>query len=126
MRKSSRYHVTSFSFWRIQFQEVASAFDNLNFHVVLHHVTKNELAVNGTKVVRDDGVPPVHVLVEPAAKFLHYVRRHRLTVLWKSELGSVTVLGNDRVWNETICWMLPSLNVEENVLGALCNFLQSR
>ena len=88
-------------------------------------MTKNELAVKGTKVVRDDGVPPVHVLVEAATKFLNYVRRHRLAVLWKSELGPVTVLGNDRVWNETICWMLPSLKVKENVLGVLCNFLES-
>ena len=75
--------------------------------------------------MRDDGVPPVHVLVEPPAKFLNYVRRHRLTVLWKSELGSVTVLGNDRVWNEAVFVMLPSLKVEENVLGVLCNFLKS-
>ena len=53
--------------------KLCPALDDLNFHVVLHHVTKNELAVKGTKVVRYDGVPLVHVLVDPATKFLHYV-----------------------------------------------------
>ena len=69
------------------------------------------------KVVCDDGIPPVLVLVEPATKYLHHVRRRRLAILSKPELGSVTVLGYDGVRNETVCWMLPRLKVEKNALG---------
>ena len=105
-------------------QKLSAALDHLYFHVVLHHMSKNELTVEGAEVVSDNSVSLVFLLEKPEAKLLHDILGcHWLSVFRKTELGTVSILSNDSVGSQALLRMFPGFKVEKDGLWMLNNCL---
>ena len=105
-------------------QQLSTALDHLYFHVVFHHMSKNELTVEGAEVVGDNCVSLVFLLEKPQAKLVHDVLGcHWLAVLGKTELGAVSILCNDSVGSQALLRMFPGFKVKKDDLRMLNNCL---
>ena len=106
------------------FQQLSNALDYLDFHVVFHHMSKNELTVKGAEVVGYNGVSLVFLLEKPQAKLVHDILGcHWLTVFRKTELGAVGILRNDSVGNQALLRVLPGFKVKKDDLWILYDCL---
>ena len=105
-------------------QQLSTALDHLYFHVVFHHMSKNELTVEGTEVVGYNAVSLVFLPEKPKAKLVHGILAcHWLAVLGKTELGAVCILRNDSVGSQALLRMFPGFKVEKDDLWMFNNCL---